>query len=139
MTSVTDGATSTDNYDPYGRLRTITGGGKVQENYTYDGFDHVTRHEKLGGDGATTVTSYTYDPLDRTTTKTEKEGSASAKTTTYSYLGLSGEVLDEEVAGKLTKSFRYSPWGERLSQVKVNATGAEESSYYGYNAHTDVE
>ncbi|MFE3455772.1 DNRLRE domain-containing protein [Nonomuraea sp. NPDC059194] len=139
MTSVTDGATSTYNYDPYGRLRTITGGGKVQEKYSYDGFDHVVRHEKLGGDGATTVTSYTYDPLDRTTSKTEKEGSAQAKTTTYSYLGLSGEVLDEEVAGKLTKSFQYSPWGERLSQVKVTGTGGEESSYYGYNAHTDVE
>ncbi|MEV4354210.1 DNRLRE domain-containing protein [Nonomuraea sp. NPDC049625] len=140
MTSVTGGQTSTYTYDPYGRLRTIQGGGKTWEKYTYDGFDHVTRHEKLGTDGTTnTVTSYTYDPLDRTTSKTEKEGTASAKTTTYSYLGLSGEVLDEEVAGKLTKSFQYSPWGERLSQVKVNGDGSEESSYYGYNPHTDVE
>ncbi|MGV9774294.1 DNRLRE domain-containing protein [Streptosporangium sp. NPDC003464] len=138
MTSITAGATSTYNYDPYGRLRTITGGGKTQEKYTYDGFDHVTRHEKLGGAGST-VTTYTYDPLDRTTSKTEKTGTAGAKTTAYSYLGLSGEVLDEEVAGKLTKSFQYSPWGERLSQVKVKADGGEESSYYGYNAHTDVE
>ncbi|TMR08211.1 hypothetical protein ETD86_48780 [Nonomuraea turkmeniaca] len=48
--------------------------------------------------------------LDRTS-KTEKEGTANAKTTTYSYLGLSAEVLDEEVAGKLTKPFQYSPWG----------------------------
>ncbi|MGP3956480.1 DNRLRE domain-containing protein [Nonomuraea sp. 3N208] len=140
MTSVTGGATSTYTYDPYGRLRTIQGGGKTQEKYTYDGFDHVTKHEKLGGDGTTnTVTTYTYDPLDRTTTKTEKEGTANAKTTTYSYLGLSAEVLDEEVAGKLVKSFQYSPWGERLSQVKVNADSTEESSYYGYNPHTDVE
>ncbi|MET9066463.1 RHS repeat domain-containing protein [Streptosporangium sandarakinum] len=140
MTSTTAGATSTYTYDPYGRLRTITGGGKVREKYTYDGFDHVTRHEKLGGDGATsTVTTYTYDPLDRTTSKTEKEGTDKAKTTAYSYLGLSGEVLDEEVAGKLVRSFQYSPWGERLSQVKTTAAGGEESSYYGYNAHTDVE
>ncbi len=113
----TGGGTSTYAYDPYGRLRTIQGGGKTQEKYTYDGFDHVTRHEKLGTDGVTTtVTTYTYDPLDRTTTKTEKEGTANAKTTTYSYLGLSGEVLDEEVAGQLVKSFQYSPWGERLSR-----------------------
>ncbi|MEU1723335.1 DNRLRE domain-containing protein [Nonomuraea sp. NPDC005692] len=140
MTSVSGGQTSTYTYDPYGRLRTIQGGGKTWEKYTYDGFDHVTEHEKLGADGATsTVTTYTYDPLDRTTTKTEKEGTASAKTTTYSYLGLSGEVLDEEVAGKLVKSFQYSPWGERLSQVKVKADSSEESSYYGYNPHTDVE
>ncbi|GAA3710162.1 hypothetical protein GCM10022224_089580 [Nonomuraea antimicrobica] len=140
MTSVTNGQTSTYTYDPYGRLRTIQGGGKTWEKYTYDGFDHVTRHEKLGTDGTTnTVTSYTYDPLDRTTSKTEKEGTASAKTTTYSYLGLSAEVLDEEVAGKLVRSFQYAPWGERLSQVKVNTDGSEESSYYGYNPHTDVE
>ncbi|MEV0167802.1 DNRLRE domain-containing protein [Nonomuraea fuscirosea] len=140
MTSVTNGQTSAYTYDPYGRLRTIQGGGKTWEKYTYDGFDHVTKHEKLGADGATsTVTTYTYDPLDRTTTKTEKEGTASAKTTTYSYLGMSGEVLDEEVAGKLTRSFQYSPWGERLSQVKVKADSSEESSYYGYNPHTDVE
>ncbi|MEV5496667.1 DNRLRE domain-containing protein [Nonomuraea fuscirosea] len=140
MTSVTNGDMSTYTYDPYGRLRTIQGGGKTWEKYTYDGFDHVVKHEKLGTDGATnTVTSYTYDPLDRTTTKTEKEGTASAKTTTFSYLGLSGEVLDEEVAGRLTKSFQYSPWSERLSQVKVNADNSEESSYYGYNPHTDVE
>ncbi|RVX40557.1 RHS repeat-associated protein [Nonomuraea polychroma] len=140
MTSVTNGATTTYTYDPYGRLRTIQSGGKSQEKYTYDGFDHVTKHEKLGTDGATsTVTRYTYDPLDRTTSKTEKEGTANAKTTTYSYLGLSAEVLDEEVAGKLTKSFQYTPWGERLSQIKFNADNTEESSYYGYNSHTDVE
>ncbi|MGW4958007.1 DNRLRE domain-containing protein [Nonomuraea sp. NPDC004186] len=140
MTSVTGGQTSTYTYDPYGRLRTIQGGGKTWEKYTYDGFDHVTKHEKLGADGTTnTVTTYTYDPLDRTTTKTEKEGTASAKTTAYSYLGLSGEVLDEEVAGKLVRSFQYSPWGERLSQVKVKADNSDESSYYGYNPHTDVE
>ncbi|OPG13112.1 polymorphic toxin-type HINT domain-containing protein [Microbispora sp. GKU 823] len=140
MTSATNGQTSTYNYDPYGRLRTITGGGKTWEKYTYDGFDHLTKHEKLGTDGTTsTVTTYTYDPLDRTTSKTEKNGTTAAKTTDYSYLGMSGEVLDEEVAGKLTRSFQYSPWGERLSQVKFTATGGEESSYYGYNAHTDVE
>ncbi|MET9251078.1 RHS repeat-associated core domain-containing protein [Nonomuraea sp. NPDC003709] len=140
MTSVTNGATSTYTYDPYGRLRTIQGGGKTWEKYTYDGFDHVTKHEKLGTDGTTnTVTTYTYDPLNRTTSKTEKEGTANAKTTTYSYLGLSAEVLDEEVAGKLVKSFQYSPWGERLSQVKINGDNTEESSYYGYNPHTDVE
>ncbi|MDX3101856.1 hypothetical protein ACIBO5_38810 [Nonomuraea angiospora] len=63
----------------------IQGGGKTWEKYTYDGVDHVTKHEKIGADGTTnTVTSYTYGPLDRTTSKTEKEGTAAAKTTTYS-------------------------------------------------------
>ncbi|MEV0622293.1 DNRLRE domain-containing protein [Nonomuraea sp. NPDC050404] len=140
ITSTADGATASQGYDVYGRLRTVTAAGTTLEKYTYDGFDHVTKHETLGSGGTTnTVTTYTFDPLDRTTSRTEKEGTATAKTTTYSYLGLSAEVLDEEVAGKLTKSFQYNAWGERLSQVKVNTDGTEESSYYGYNAHSDVE
>lgn len=48
-------------------------------------------------------------------------------------------MLDEKVAGALTKSFQYSPWGERLSQVKHNTDGTSEDGYYGYNSHTDVE
>jgi RHS repeat-associated protein len=47
--------------------------------------------------------------------------------------------LDEDVAGKITKSYQYSPWGERLSQVKTNTDGSTEDAYYGYNDHTDVE
>ncbi|GII60411.1 hypothetical protein Skr01_04960 [Sphaerisporangium krabiense] len=140
LTSAVGSATSTYTYDPSGRLRQITGGGRTLEKYTYDGFDHISRHDKLNSDGATsTVTKYTYDPLDRTASKTEKDGTATAKTTTYSYLGLSDDVLDEEVAGKVTKSFQYSPFGERLSQVKIKPDNTEESSYYGYNPHTDVE
>ncbi|WP_158578477.1 DNRLRE domain-containing protein [Spongiactinospora rosea] len=139
ISTTTGGATANHNYDPYGRLRSITGGGTTLEKYVYDGFDHVKRHEKLGEGNETTVTTYSYDPLDRTTSKTEKEGTDRAKTTAYSYLGLSEEVLDEEVAGKLTKSFQYGPWGERLSQVKPKDDGGEESSYYGHNPHTDVE
>ena len=48
-------------------------------------------------------------------------------------------MLDEEVAGELTKSYQYSPWGQRLSQIKHNADGTTEDGYYGYNSHTDVE
>ncbi|MFI2366724.1 RHS repeat-associated core domain-containing protein [Promicromonospora sp. NPDC019610] len=84
-------------------------------------------------------TTYAYDPLDRTASKT-----AGGETTDYTYLGLSSEVLGEEVAGELTKSYQYSPWGQRLSQITHQAdpeAGVEagESAYYGYNAHTDVE
>ena len=42
----------------------------------------------------------------------------------------------------MTKSYQYSPWGERLSQVKHNTDGTTEDGYYGYNgynSHTDVE
>ncbi|MYQ35239.1 hypothetical protein, partial [Streptomyces sp. SID4956] len=78
--------------------------------------------------------TYTFDPLDRTASKT-----ADGKTTDFTYLGLSGEVLNEEVAGELTKSYQYSPWGERLSQVKHNTDGTAEDGYYSYNSHSDVE
>jgi YD repeat-containing protein len=66
---------------------------------------------KTGPSTLSAIRATCYDPLDRTTAKTEKEGTANAKTTTYSYLGLSAEVLDEEVAGQLTRSSQFSPWG----------------------------
>ncbi|MGP3982054.1 golvesin C-terminal-like domain-containing protein [Streptomyces sp. KR80] len=127
------------NYDPFGRLDTVTGAGKVVERSTYDGFDHVVEHTKLTDTGGTKTTKYTFDPLDRTATKTDNAGATGEKTTTFDYLGLSGEVLDEEVAGKVTKSYQYSPWGQRLSQIKHNSDGTKEDGYYGYNSHTDVE
>ncbi|MFJ2767478.1 DNA/RNA non-specific endonuclease [Streptomyces sp. NPDC087300] len=131
------GASASYTYDAFGRQDSVTAGGKVIERSSYDGFDRVKQHEKAdGAGGALKTTKYAYDPLDRTSTRTD----ASGKSTDYTYLGMSGEVLGEEVAGKLTKSYQYGPWGERLSQVKHAADGsAGESSFYGYNSHTDVE
>jgi RHS repeat-associated protein len=123
------------NYDPFGRLDTVTAGDSVLERMVYDGFDHVLENRRTFGG----TTRYSYDPLDRTATKTTDAGTAKEKTTTYNYLGMSTDVLDEEVAGAVTKSYQYSPWGERLSQVTQNANGTKENAYYGYNAHTDVE
>jgi hypothetical protein len=68
----------------------------VVERNVYDGFDHVVENRKTTG-GATTTTWYTLDPLDRTSSKTTNVGRPNEKTTTFSYLGLSGEVLDEQV------------------------------------------
>ncbi|WBB91605.1 DNRLRE domain-containing protein [Verrucosispora sp. WMMC514] len=138
LTATTGGATASYNYDPFGRLDTVTAAGVVIEKNLYDGFDHVIENRKNIGTG-TTVTRYTYDPLDRTATKTADAGGAKEKTTTFNYLGLSSEVLDEEVAGELTKSYQYSPWGQRLSQITHKDDGTEEEAYYGYNPHTDVE
>jgi RHS repeat-associated protein len=134
LTSTTSGTSFSYNYDPFGRQESVTGGGKIIERSTYDGFDHVVKSEKMDDTGALKATTYTFDPLDRTVSKT-----ANAKTTKFTYLGLSNEVLNEEVAGQLTKSYQYSPWGERLSQVKHNSDGTTENGYYGYNSHTDVE
>ncbi|WP_328415184.1 hypothetical protein OG470_22535 [Micromonospora sp. NBC_00389] len=136
--ATTSGITASYNYDPFGRLDTVTALGQVLERNVYDGFDHVIENRKTSG-GTTSTTKFTFDPLDRTASKTDGAGGADEKTTTFNYLGLSGEVLDEQVAGEITKSYRYSPWGERLSQVTHETDGTEESSYYGYNPHTDVE
>ncbi|WP_382054208.1 DNRLRE domain-containing protein [Streptomyces atrovirens] len=134
LTATTSGVTADYNYDPFGRQESVTAQGKVISRSVYDGFDHVVESQKMDDTGAMKSTTYTFDPLDRTTSKT-----ADGKTTDFTYLGLSGEVLNEEVAGELTKSYQYSPWGERLSQVKHNADGTTEDGYYGYNGHTDVE
>jgi RHS repeat-associated protein len=134
LTAVTGGVTASYNYDPFGRLDTVTSNGQVLERKVYDGFDRVIEDRN----SAAGTTRYSYDPLDRTATKTTDAATADEKTTTFNYLGLTGEVLDEEVAGKVAKSYQYSPWGERLSQT-TTGTGAGEPAYYGYNTHRDVE
>jgi RHS repeat-associated protein len=134
MSGTTSGVTANYDYDPFGRQDSVTAAGKVIERSVYDGFDHVVESQKTDDTGALKSTTYAFDPLDRTASKT-----ADGKTTDFDYLGLSSEVLGEKVAGTLTKSYQYSPWGERLSQVKYNSDGTTEDGYYGYNSHTDVE
>ncbi|MFE0802559.1 DNRLRE domain-containing protein [Streptomyces sp. NPDC058812] len=133
QSATVNGAVASYNYDPFGRLESITGGGKVVQRNTYDGFDHVVEHSELQADGSQAVTSYTFDPLDRTASKT-----ASGKTTTFNYLGMTDEVLTEEVSGSVTASYQYSPWGHRLSQIKQSG-GTGELGVYGYNTRGDVE
>ncbi|MEV6655331.1 RHS repeat-associated core domain-containing protein [Streptomyces sp. NPDC051219] len=134
QSSLTSGTAFSYNYDPFGRQESVTAAEKVVERSVYDGFDHVVESQKMDDSGSLKSTKYTFDPLDRTASKT-----ADGRTTNFNYLGLSSEVLGEEVAGALTKSYQYSPWGERLSQVKHNTNGTTEDGYYGYNSHTDVE
>jgi RHS repeat-associated protein len=139
LTATTGTATASYRYDPFGRQTSVVSSGLTISRTTYDGFDHIAQSEQMNDAGALESTTYAYDPLDRTASKT-----AGGETTDYTYLGLSSEVLGEEVAGELTKSYQYSPWGQRLSQITHQGdpdAGVEagESAYYGYNAHTDVE
>jgi hypothetical protein len=73
------------------------------------------------------------------TRTTRRRTGTDGKTTDYDYLGMSSEVLAEKVGSELTKSYQYSAWGERLSQIKHNSDGTTEDGYYGYNSHTDIE
>jgi RHS repeat-associated protein len=134
LSSTSGGQSAGYDYDPYGRLQSVTSAGQILSRNTYDGFDHIAQTTQTGPTGTATTTTYTFDPLDRTTSKT-----VGGKTTDFTYLGMTGQVLDELVAGQVTKSYQYAPWGERLSQVTHNTDGTTTDAYYGYNSHTDVE
>ena len=141
-TTTSGGAVAKYNYDPFGRLDTVTSAGQIIEQYAYDGFDRTATHKKHDGT-ALMSTTYTYDPLDRTTAKTDKAGTPGAKTTDFAYLGLTDQVVAEEIAGQLQRTYQYDAFGRRLAQLKkdTDGTGPEvaEDSHYGYNPHTDVE
>ena len=131
------GAVAQYNYDPFGRLDTVTQLGAVAVRYSHDGFDRVVEHRTAGATARTT--RYAYDPLDRTATLTDKAGTAQEKTTVFNYLGTSGEVISEEIAGTAQRSYQYSPFGERLSILTFTAGGARRPRPTSYNAHSDVE
>ncbi|MFC4075642.1 DNRLRE domain-containing protein [Salinithrix halophila] len=136
LTQTVDGKTKDYTYDSFGRLSTVTEGERLEEKNRYDGFDRLLEHTKRKKDGTLSRTSYTYDAFDRTLSKTGNVGTEKEETTTFQYLGMSDDVVSEEVAGKLTRSYTYAPWGERLSMTHH---GKGETSYYGYNTRGDVE
>ncbi|WP_052338008.1 RHS repeat-associated core domain-containing protein [Intrasporangium calvum] len=107
----------------------------------YDGFDHVIEHRKLTDTGALATTRYVFDALDRTVSKTTGAGTAGAATTEFAYLGLTGQLLEELDAATdaVQARYTYSATGERLGQSKKTSAGVWEDSFYGYNAHSDVE
>jgi RHS repeat-associated protein len=134
QSATVDGIVSTYNYDPYGRLDTVTRDGQITQLYAYDGFDRITEQQQDG-----VITRKTYDALDRTTSQVDSADTADEKTTEYTYLGLTEQLLAEHVDGQLTTSYQHSAAGTLLSQGKHDPdTGTEEDSYYAYNPHGDV-
>jgi RHS repeat-associated protein len=93
----------------------------------------------MGATAGLATTNYLYDAFNRKVSQTENAGTANAKTTTFDYLSTSDAVVGEEVNGTLTKSYQYSPWGERLDQDVHNTDGTEDPTYYSYDAHTNVQ
>ncbi len=136
QSSATSGQASTYNYDPLGRLDTVTGpGGSLQQSSTYDGFDNLISATQGSGSSATT-TSYSYDPLNRVTSQ-----ATGTNTTSYSYLGLTSQVSSETDPGNITKTYGYTPGGTRLFQTTAgNPTPSlNGTAYYSYNNHSDVQ
>jgi RHS repeat-associated protein len=138
VTAVTDGIASAYDYDPFGRLDTVTTDGNLVARYTYDGFDRIASQKQKAGTGFTT-TRFTYDPFDRTASQTTDAGGAREKTTVFQYLAVSNALAVETVGGKVTKTYQYTPWGERTAQIVHKDDGTEEPTYYSYNGHSDVD
>ncbi|MFI2372298.1 hypothetical protein [Streptomyces sp. NPDC018833] len=119
-------------YDTFGRLKSVShDGGQVMEQNVFDGFDRLTSTVRSEG-AKTTTTNYRYDALDRTVEKNVNN----VWTNEYNYLGLSSEVLSEELDGTLSKTYAYGLGGERLSLTN-HLNG--DTGYYSYNSHGDVE
>ncbi|UUU21075.1 golvesin C-terminal-like domain-containing protein [Streptomyces sp. DSM 40750] len=136
LTSTADGASSTYNYDPLGRLDTVSFGGETIQKYRYDGFDRPESIRAGTGDAART-TRMTYDAFDRTVKETV--GGDDAKTTLFTYLGITSNSLKEEVTDEGVTSFQYASWGQKLTQIKDEEDKDPETTQYLYHPHGDVE
>ncbi|MFD8497859.1 polymorphic toxin-type HINT domain-containing protein [Amycolatopsis sp. NPDC059657] len=142
QSSKRDGTESDYDYDAYGRLDHVSQNGETTERYTYDGFDRKTKLVKDKDDDGqpAKTTLYTYDPLDRQTSKTE-DATGDKRVTNTHYLGLTQQVLTEDVKNKLSKIYQYSPDGEMLGQIRFgdDGNGSAEDVYMGFNTRSDVE
>ncbi|PAZ13713.1 sugar-binding protein [Streptomyces sp. SA15] len=137
LTSTADGASSTYNYDPLGRLDTVSFGGETIQKYRYDGFDRPESITAGCGDAAKT-TRMTYDAFDRTVKEAVGSGD-DAKTTLFTYLGITSHSLKEEVTDESVTSFQYASWGQKLTQIKDEEDKDPETTQYLYHPHGDVE
>ena len=130
--STTAGVTSAYNYDPLGRLDTVSVNGQRAQKYYYDGFDRTAK--VTAGTGATAKsTTYVYDPFDRTASQT-----SAGKTTAFTYVGMDNRVVHEAIDGKADKSYQYAPWGQQLTQIKHKDDGSREYSQFTYRPRGDV-
>src|SRR5216683_2584853 len=137
LTATSGGATVSYNYDPFGRLDTVTDPAGTLETNIYDGFDNITSHQQRNAAGSMDTTRYTYDPLNRITSQAVN----GATPTSYAHLGLTGDLTSETTTtGTVNKSYAYTPAGQRLYQYTPSQAGNTTSpGYYSYNDHNDTE
>ncbi len=137
LTATSGGATVSYNYDPFGRLDTVTDPAGTLETNIYDGFDNITSHQQRNAAGSMDTTRYTYNPLNRITSQAVN----GATPTSYAYLGLTGDLTSETTTtGTVNKSYAYTPAGQRLYQYTPSQAGNTTSpGYYSYNDHNDTE
>ncbi|NGO78156.1 DNRLRE domain-containing protein [Streptomyces sp. YC504] len=136
LSTTTSGVTSTYNYDPLGRLDTVSAEGQTQQKYYYDGFDRTVK-TRAGNGPAAVTTSYAFDPFDRTVSQTTT--GTDGKTTAFTYLGLDTTLLRETVDGKADKDYQYLAGGQRATQIKHKDDGAKEISQYVTSPRGDIE
>ncbi|MFK4023906.1 golvesin C-terminal-like domain-containing protein [Streptomyces albogriseolus] len=136
LSASSGGVTSTYNYDPLGRLDTVSTAGQTVEKHYYDGFDRTVKTRSGSGESAVTTT-YVFDPFDRTVSQTTS-GTA-GKTTAFTYLGLDSTLLRETVDGKTDKDYQYLAGGQRATQIKHKDGGVKEYSQYVTSPRGDVE
>lgn len=141
--------TGTYIYDTLGRLNDVANGysngvtGTVGQRYNYDGFDNIILQSQDTGT-ATSTTTASYDSLNRAITETIS-GDGTSQTDTPQYLGTSKTVASDSInfgTGTDTKVYDYSATGERLAMFDSESsdTGpSNETGYYTYNQHQDVE
>jgi RHS repeat-associated protein len=143
QTSTTSGVTSTQNYDGYGRLKSVSTPSATLMSYTYDGFDRLIGESKTIPGVASVTKSTGYDPFDRPTLQTVTK-SGTTKKTRFNYLGLTKQVAVEEQpdSGGLwqaSKTYNYGPDGRPLILINTPSTGVSNRRLYGYNPHGDTE
>ncbi|MFP8959934.1 DNRLRE domain-containing protein [Streptomyces nanhaiensis] len=136
LSSTANGISSTYNYDPLGRLDTVSAGGQTVEKYYYDGFDRTVK-TRVGAGPSAVTTTYVFDPFDRTVSRATS--GAEARTTAFTYLGMDDQVLREEVDAEADKSYQYLPSGRQATQIKHKDDGTEEYSHYVTSPRGDIE
>lgn len=143
----TSSATRFEDFDPFGRARTIRAPDATVTTFTYTGARQITRTRNYGPltDPSTTTTTEIYDPLGRLTKVVENAGPTTATqpvgvAVTAQYLydvadRLTNVTLTPEGGTAQPRTFTYDGRGLLLQESHPEITGTVS---YTYNAQGQV-